>query len=176
MIEECVTVTTFAEGDGAEFPGVYIGTANARKKASEPSYDLQIIRWPNTLICEGNTMNTQIHTIHAWQLEQDAIVFCLLPLIYFSFCYCLKRIVEKVGMEPGFLIWVPLFNAIPMLQAAGLSGWFLILLCVPGVNLIVGLYMWVKICQARGKSGWLVLLIFVPLINIFFIPYMAFSK
>jgi Family of unknown function (DUF5684) len=128
------------------------------------------------LSCERIAMATQIHTIHAWQLEQDAIVFGVLPVIYFIFCYCLKCIVQKIGLEPGFLIWVPVFSAIRLLQAAGLSEWLFILLLIPGVNLIVGCYMWVKICQARGKSGWLVLMIFIPLINFFFIPYLAFSK
>ncbi|HEX3625337.1 MAG TPA: DUF5684 domain-containing protein [Verrucomicrobiae bacterium] len=121
-------------------------------------------------------MATQIHTIHGWQLAQDAIVLGLLPALYFFFCYCLKRIVEKIGLEPGFLIWVPIFSAIRLLQAAGLSEWFFILLLVPGVNFFAGIYMWVKICQARGKTGWLVLLLFIPLINIFFVPYLAFSE
>lgn len=122
-------------------------------------------------------MNTQIHTINNWQLAQDAIVLGLLPLLYFGYCYCLKRIVEKCGMEPGFLIWVPIFNIIRLIQAAGLTDWlFFIMLLVPGLNFFVALYLWVKVCQARGKTGWLVLLIFVPLINIFFIPYLAFSK
>jgi hypothetical protein len=121
-------------------------------------------------------MNTQIHTIHAWQLQQDAIVFVVLPVIYFIWCYCLKRIVEKCGLEPGFLIWVPILNVIRLLQAAGLSEWLLILLLIPGVNFFVGLYIWVKICQARGKSGWLVVIILIPLVNIFFVPYLAFSE
>lgn len=121
-------------------------------------------------------MSTQIHTVQTWQLQQDAIVFVVLPLLYFFLCFCYKRIVEKVGLEPGFLIWVPIFNVIRLLQAAGLPGWSFILLFVPGVNVIWGIYAWVKICQARGKSGWLVLILLVPIVNLFFIPYLAFSE
>ena len=121
-------------------------------------------------------MNTQIHTIDNSQLGQDAIVLVLLPIIYLFSCYCFKRIVEKCGQEPGFLIWVPLLNVIRLLQAAGLSGWLIILLFIPGVNLFAGLYMWVKVCQARGKSGWLVIMILIPVLNFFFIPYLAFSE
>lgn len=121
-------------------------------------------------------MTTQIHTTDGSQLAQNAIVFAILAVVYFFLCYCYKRIVEKCGREPGFLIWVPIFNVIRLLQAAGLSGWLIILLFVPVVNIVVGIYAWAKICQARGKSGWLVLMIFIPLINLFFIPYLAFSE
>ena len=119
---------------------------------------------------------TQIHTIHGSQPAQTAILIGILAVLYLFLCFCYKCIVEKCGHEPGFLVWVPIFNVIRLLQAAGLSGWLFILLFVPGVNVIVGIYAWVKICQARGKSGWLVLIIFVPLINLFFIPYLAFSE
>src|SRR5215469_16952677 len=121
-------------------------------------------------------MTTQMHTIDSSQLGQDAMVFGIFAVLYFIWCFCLKCIVEKCGREPGFLIWVPIFNVIRLMQAAGLSGWLFILLFIPGVNLIVGLYMWVKICHARGKSGWLVLMIFIPILNLIFIPYLAFSE
>lgn len=119
---------------------------------------------------------TQIHTINGSQPTHDAIVFGILAVLYLFLCYCYKCIVEKCGHEPGFLIWVPIFNFIRLLQAAGLSGWLFVLLFVPVVNIFVGIYAWVKICQARGKSGLLVLMIFIPLINLFFIPYLAFSE
>ena len=121
-------------------------------------------------------MTTQMQTIHGSPAAENAIVFGVLLALYLFLCYCYKCIVEKCGHEPGFLVWVPIFNIIRLLQAAGLSGWLFILLFVPVVNIFVGIYMWVKICQARGKTGWLVLLIFVPLINLFFIPYLAFSE
>lgn len=97
-------------------------------------------------------------------------------LIWILFCYCLKRICEKCGTEPGLLIWIPVLNIFPMLEAAGLSGWLFIVFLIPFVNFIMGLVMWAKICKARGKSVWLILLIFVPIVNIFFIPYLAFSE
>jgi uncharacterized membrane protein len=119
---------------------------------------------------------TQINTMHSGQLDHPAIIIGVLLIVYFFYCYCLMRIVEKCGSEPGLLIWVPIFNIIRLLQAAGLSGWLFLLLFIPVVNIIVGCYMWVKVCQARGKSGWLVIMLFIPLLNIFFIPYLAFSE
>lgn len=96
-------------------------------------------------------------------------------LFYLFLCYCFKRICEKCGVKPGALVWIPVFNLIRLLQAAGLSGWLFITFFIPVVNLAVILLMWAKICQTCGKSGWFVLLLFVPAVNLIFIPYLAFS-
>ena len=104
------------------------------------------------------------------------IVLGILLVVWLLGCYCLKRICEKCGAEPGILIWIPIFNLFPMLQAAGLSGWLILLFFVPLVNFVMALVMWVKICQARGKSALLVILLFVPFLNLLFIPYLAFSE
>jgi hypothetical protein len=96
--------------------------------------------------------------------------------LYIFTCFCLKRICEKCGNQPGVLIWIPIVQIIPLLQVAGMATWMLILFFIPFVNLAVGVYMWAKICSARGKSPWLVLLMFVPIANIIFVPYLAFSE
>jgi Family of unknown function (DUF5684) len=96
--------------------------------------------------------------------------------VYLFTCFCLKRICEKCGNQPGVLIWIPIVQIIPLLQVAGMATWMLILFFIPFVNLAIGVYMWAKICSARGKSPWLVLLMFVPIANIIFIPYLAFSE
>jgi hypothetical protein len=118
---------------------------------------------------------TPIHTIHHTPLPpKEAIAIAISFFIILS--YCLKRICEKCGTEPGILIWIPIFNLIRLLQAGGLSGWLFPLFFVPIVNLIFAIFMWAKICQARGKTGWLVVMMFVPLLNFLFIPYLAFSE
>lgn len=96
--------------------------------------------------------------------------------LYVFTCFCLKRICQKCGNEPGVLIWIPIVQIIPLLQVAGMATWMLILFFIPFVNLAIGVYMWAKICSARGKSPWLVLLMFVPIANIIFVPYLAFSE
>ena len=102
------------------------------------------------------------------------LAICL--VFYVFFCFCYKRICDKCGATPGILIWIPIVQIIPMLRAAKMPVWMIVLFLVPLVNLIIGIMMWVKICQARGKSGWLVLLFFVPIANLIIIPYLAFSE
>jgi hypothetical protein len=93
--------------------------------------------------------------------------------LYLFFCFCNKRICEKCGVQPGVLIWIPLLNLIPLFWAAGMSGWMVLLMFIPLVNLIISILMWVKICQARGKGALAVILIvLLPIIGI---PYLAFS-
>ena len=97
-------------------------------------------------------------------------------VVYVFFCFCYKRICEKCGVTPGVLIWIPIVQLVPLLQAAKMPVWMIILFLIPLVNIVVFLMMWVKICQARGKSGWLVILLFIPIVNLIFIPYLAFSE
>ncbi len=78
----------------------------------------------------------------------------------------------NTGSAIGGLIFLLL---VPLLQAAGMAGWMIVLLLVPFVNLVVAVMMWAKLCAACGKSPWLVILMFIPAVNLMFFPYLAFS-
>ena len=97
-------------------------------------------------------------------------------VVYVFFCFCYKRICEKCGVNPGVLIWIPIVQLIPQLQAAKMPVWMILLFLIPLVNIVVFLMMWVKICQALGKTGWLVIMLFIPIVNLIFVPYLAFSE
>ena len=99
----------------------------------------------------------------------------VLLLVHLMLCYCFKRICEKCEVEPGLLVWMPVFNAIRMLQAGRLSRWLFILFLIPIVNVAMFLIMWKRICEARGKSPWLILMLFFPVLNLLFVFYLAFS-
>jgi len=88
--------------------------------------------------------------------------------LYFSIC--LFYICKKVEVPGGFLVWIPIFQIIPMLWAAGLSGWLFILCLVPYFNVVVLIYATVQLCNARGKSGWCVLM------GPFLFLYLAFAE
>ena len=96
--------------------------------------------------------------------------------VYLFGCYCAKRICEKTGHEPGVLIWIPIVNLVPLLTAAALPLWLIILFFVPFINIVVGIYMWWKLCEARGKPGPLALVLLIPLVGIFVPIYLAFSE
>jgi hypothetical protein len=101
------------------------------------------------------------------------LAFSLVFYVFFSFC--MKRICQKAGHEPGILIWIPILQLIPQLTAAKLPVWFIVLFFIPFVNLVpLGILFW-KLCEARGKPGPLGLLILVPFANLGLILYLAFA-
>lgn len=122
-------------------------------------------------------MHTTTHTQGTFpSLFLFAFVLVIAVALYVFYCYCLKRICEKAGRDPGFLIWIPFIQMIPLLEVAQLPVWFIILFLIPLLNLVISIVMWAKVCQARGKSGWLVLMMFIPVLNLVFLPYLAFSE
>jgi hypothetical protein len=100
-------------------------------------------------------------------------IFVIALAIYVFFCFCYKRICEKCGVQPGVLVWIPIVQLVPLLKAARMEIWMILLFLIPLVNFIIWIMMWVKICATRGKSGLLV--IGIVLLPIVFIPYLAFA-
>jgi len=89
--------------------------------------------------------------------------------------YCCLLICQKAGSEPGPLIWIPLLQLLPLLKAASMSFWWLIVFLVPGINLIAQVVWFFKIAQARGKGLGMALLLVFPLTCPFAMLYLAFS-
>ncbi|MBI3876242.1 MAG: hypothetical protein HY300_09865 [Verrucomicrobia bacterium] len=111
-------------------------------------------------------------------LAIGVMLFCIAfaLAVYLFFCFCYKRICEKCGQEPGILIWIPIVQAIPLIQAAKLPLWTIILALIPFVNIVFMFVLWYKLFEARGKSGWLVLLFIIPITAFILIPWLAFSN
>jgi hypothetical protein len=103
-------------------------------------------------------------------------VGAILLAIHLFFSLCLKLIVQKTGNEPGFMVWLPLFQVFPMLRAAGMSAWWVLAMLIPFVNIIAQILWCVKIVQARGKSVWVTILLILPVTNLFAFLYLAFSS
>ncbi len=75
--------------------------------------------------------------------------------------------------EPGWAIFIPIFNLYVMLKIAGKPWWWLLLFCIPLVNLIIAILATVSFAQNFGKGvGFALGLIFLPFI---FYPILAFS-
>ncbi|MCX6923631.1 MAG: DUF5684 domain-containing protein, partial [Verrucomicrobia bacterium] len=90
-------------------------------------------------------------------------------------CYCCILICEKTGNEPGVLIWLPVLQLIPLLRAAGMSGWWFVAFFVPLLNLVAWILWSFNIAKARSKSIWVGVLLLLPLTSLFAFLYLAFS-
>jgi len=61
------------------------------------------------------------------------------------------KMFEKAG-KPGWASIVPIYNGIVLLNIVGMSGWYVILYCIPIVNLVIDAIVSVKTAKAFGKG------------------------
>ena len=93
--------------------------------------------------------------------------------IYLFYSYCLKRIVEKCGEQPGAIIWIPVFQLIPLFRVANMNPWLILLMLVPLANLIVAIMLWVNVLKALGRGPVMVLVLLF--FGFIYLPYLALS-
>lgn len=94
--------------------------------------------------------------------------------IYVCYSYCLKRIVEKCGEQPGAIIWIPVFQMVPLFRIAKMNPWLILLLFIPLANLIVAIMLWINVLKVLGREPVMVLL--VLFVGFIYIPYLALSS
>ncbi len=105
-----------------------------------------------------------------------AIVLGIGFVCYLFSCYCYARICRRAGADPGALVWVPVLQVVPLLRAAGMSGWWLLGFMIPGLNLLGHILWSMKITKACGKGGGTTLLLVVPITTWIGVLYLAFSS
>lgn len=96
--------------------------------------------------------------------------------IYLLFCLAAVKICRKTTVRPGLWVWLPGFQWVSLLKAAGMPSWYFFLLLIPPINLLVMIIWCFKICRMRQKSSTLGFLLLVPVINIFVYFYLALSE
>lgn len=76
--------------------------------------------------------------------------------------------------KPGWASLIPIYGSIVWFNVAQMSGWCVLLIIVPFVNLYIGIKCTINIAKAFGKSTDFMLgMIFLPYI---FYPILAFDK
>ncbi len=118
--------------------------------------------------------------------------------VYLFTCFCLRTICVKTGRNPGVLVWLPVFQAVPLLKAANMSVlWLPVLLLGSGavsylsvtgskaalyvgaanalLSLLLSVVWCIKVSMARKKGALVGILLLIPVINIFAFLYLAFS-
>ena len=80
------------------------------------------------------------------------------------------KVFSKAG-EPGWGVFVPIYNLYLVCKIAGRPEWWLILFFIPLVNIVFGLIIAMDIAKAFSKSSgfgiglWLLAFIFVPILG-----------
>ena len=97
-------------------------------------------------------------------------------IIYFGFILFVLIahwiMLEKAG-QPGIALIIPIYGTIVFLRMADYSGWYILLMLIPFVNIFIGILMWLRIATGFDKGvGFGIGLLFLPFI---FVPILAFS-
>ena len=96
------------------------------------------------------------------------LIFALAAYILLAFPLFAMR--QKIGSSNAWFAFVPILNAVLLLEIAGKELWWILLFFVPCVNIIITAIVWKGVAERMEKPGWLSVIMLVPGIN-FIIPY-----
>lgn len=85
----------------------------------------------------------------------------------------LWKIYSKAG-KPGWVVIIPIYNYLVLLEIVGRPWWWLILILIPCVNLVISIIVTIDLAKSFGKgTGFGLGLYFLPFI---FYPILAFGS
>ena len=101
------------------------------------------------------------------------LVLAIAAYVYFSLA--LKTIAEKTNTENPWWAWIPIIQAILMLNIARKPVWWIVLLLIPLVNIVIAIIVWMAIAEARHKPSWWGILTIIPVFGLIVPGYLAWS-
>lgn len=105
--------------------------------------------------------------------DQLGCIIGVFIYLYLSVCiYCLA---DKTGADNRWFAFLPILDAILLLDVAEMPLWWLLLLFIPVVNVIAAALIWMSVARVRGKPPWVGILVVVPGINLFVLGYLAWA-
>lgn len=99
-----------------------------------------------------------------------------LVICYLFWCLCLKKICVNAGSNPGFLVWIPLLQLLPMVRAARMPTWWFVVFFIPFLNILAQILWCIRIVKACGKGTLTIVMLILPITSIFAFLYLAFSN
>ena len=111
------------------------------------------------------------------------LVLVAVVVVYIMMAMSLMRISQKTKIGTPWFAWVPILNSILLLNLAGLSGWYVVLILVLAGIPILGwialvlfsVYIWMKVSVVCKKPDYLGLLAAIPPMTILLLLYLAYS-
>jgi len=99
------------------------------------------------------------------------MIFYLALVVFMIFCGW--KVYEKAG-QPGWASIIPIYSFLVLLKIIGKPWWWLLLLCIPVVNIVIAIWSINLLSKSFGKGvGFTLGLIFLGII---FYPMMALDK
>lgn len=98
----------------------------------------------------------------------------LITYIYTALAY--SSIAKKLNVENAWFAWIPILSTILSFQIAGMSGWNILLMFIPIVNVVVIVLALMKTCERRGMNKLLGLLALIPGVFFILLGVLAWKK
>ena len=98
------------------------------------------------------------------------LFFALMIALFFVFCYW--KLFTKAG-KPGWAALIPIYSTLVQLEILGREWFWILLMLIPGVNLVITVAMMLDLAKVFGKdSAFGCLIVLFPYIMI---PILAFG-
>jgi len=111
-----------------------------------------------------------MHSIAAATSGSAAVILLIYLAVVVFYIVAGWKVFAKAG-EPGWGVFVPIFNLYLVCKISGRPEWWVILFFIPLVNIVIGLIIAMDIAKAFSKSSgfgiglWLLSFIFVPILG-----------
>jgi hypothetical protein len=111
-----------------------------------------------------------MHSIAAASSSGFAVLLVIYLAVIIFYIVAGWKVFVKAG-EPGWGIFVPIYNLYLICKISGRPEWWLILFFIPLVNIVIGLIIAMDIAKAFSKGPgfgiglWLLSFIFVPILG-----------
>ena len=100
--------------------------------------------------------------------------FIILAIVFAVFMIVAEWKLFSKANQPGWAIFIPIYNILVLLKVAKMSMWNILLLLIPIVNIVITFMVYINIAKNYGKdAGFGVGMVFLPVI---FIPVIAFGN
>ena len=115
----------------------------------------------------------RVYVSHLFNLFIIAF-FIILAIVFAVFIIVAEWKLFSKANQPGWAIFIPIYNILVLLKVAKMSWWNILLLLIPIVNIVITFMVYINIAKNYGKdAGFGVGMVFLPII---FIPVIAFGN
>lgn len=98
-------------------------------------------------------------------------IFFIIVLCVF-YIYCMWKIYRKAGYQ-GWEAIIPVYNTYILLKIVGKPWWWLLMLLIPGINIIFAIWAYNMLSKSFGKTE--LFTVGLLLLSFIFIPVLAFG-
>lgn len=100
--------------------------------------------------------------------------FIILAIAFAVFIIAAEWKLFSKANQPGWAIFIPIYNILVLLNVAKMSWWNILLMLIPVVNIVIAFMIYINVAKNYGKdAGFGVGMVLLPII---FIPIIAFGS